>query len=94
MKLIIAIIAQDKDKIVRKALLEKNVRMTRISSMGGFFKSKNQTVLIGAEDDEVDMIIDIFKKHCETGIVKQGDKEYELHDALFFVCPLEDKIKF
>lgn len=94
MKLIIAIIQQDKGKEIRKALLEKDIRMTRISSTGGYFKNKSHTVLIGVEDEEVENVIDILRTHSETRIVKQDDESYEVHDVLAFVCPLEDKIKF
>ena len=94
MKLIIAVIAQNREKAIRKALLQKNIRMTRLTSSGGYFKHHNQTFLIGAEDSDVPAIIATIQSLCETEIVKHDSKAYEVHEAVLFVCPLKSQSKF
>jgi uncharacterized protein YaaQ len=66
MKLIIAVV-QDKDagKLIRN-LMEKNYRVTKLASTGGFLKVGNTTLLIGAEDDKVNEVIDIIKEKCRA----------------------------
>ena len=50
MKLIIAIIQDQYITKVIRALMENKIRTTRLSSTGGFLKSGNTTLLIGAEE--------------------------------------------
>lgn len=66
MKLIIAVV-QDKDagKLIRN-LMEKNYRVTKLASTGGFLKVGNTTLLIGAEDDKVNEVMDIIKEKCRA----------------------------
>ncbi|MFT8324288.1 cyclic-di-AMP receptor [Oenococcus sicerae] len=66
MKLITAIV-QDKDaSSVANALVEHNIRATRLASAGGFLRSGNSTFLIAVKDDEVSTTIDVLKEHSKT----------------------------
>ncbi|WP_439425055.1 cyclic-di-AMP receptor [Oenococcus alcoholitolerans] len=66
MKLITAIV-QDKDaSAVANALVENNIRATRLASAGGFLRSGNSTFLIAVNDDKVDQTIDVIKEHSKT----------------------------
>lgn len=94
MKLIIAVLAKNRDKAIRKALLEKNIRMTRLTSQGGYFKHNNGTFLIGVEDSEVKDVIEVFKANCQTEVVSCDAVPYRVHEAIVFVCPLGDRRKF
>ena len=41
-------------------------RFTRVGSTGGFLREGNTTLLIGAEDSQVDDVLLIIGKNCET----------------------------
>lgn len=66
MKLIVAVV-QDKDSArLNKALVEANIRVTKLSSTGGFLKAGNTTFLIGVDDERVDAAIHIIRKNCQS----------------------------
>mgnify|MGYP004584092179 CR=1 FL=1 len=66
MKLITAIV-QDKDaSAVANALVENNIRATRLASAGGFLRSGNSTFLIAVKDEQVKKTISIIKEHSKT----------------------------
>lgn len=66
MKLIIAII-HDRDKQkVGDALLQSGHKFTNIATTGGFLRDGNCTLLIGAEDDQVDDIIGTLENCCSS----------------------------
>ena len=65
MKLIIAVV---QDHVVNDVLMElsnNEIRATKLSSTGGFFKKGNTTILVGAEDEKLEeikeMILNISK---------------------------------
>ena len=63
MKLIYAIINNDDSHSVQSALTNKGVQATKLASSGGFLMAGNTTLMICSEDDRIDEIIDIIKKH-------------------------------
>lgn len=63
MKLIYAIINNDDSHSVQSALTKKGVQATKLASSGGFLMAGNTTLMICSEDDRLDEIIDIIKKH-------------------------------
>lgn len=64
MKLIIAITRdEDSDKIL-ESLVEKEFRVTRIASTGGFLRRGMTTMMIGVEDDKVDEAFRIVGDKC------------------------------
>lgn len=65
MKLIIAIIKDEDNDMVSKALTEKGFRVTFIASTGGFLRSGRSTLLIGVEDDQVKAALEIIRTSCE-----------------------------
>lgn len=61
-KLIIAIVhADDADRAIR-ALLEQQIRVTRINTVGGFLKRGNVTLLVGVDAALVDTVIETLSK--------------------------------
>ena len=55
MKMIIAIV-QDQDlNPLQEDLTEKGFRMTNLASTGGFLRSGNSTLLIGVEEENMDI---------------------------------------
>jgi uncharacterized protein YaaQ len=68
MKMLIAIVRdEDLDKILT-ALLDKNFRVTRIASSGGFFRRGNATLMIGVEEEKVDEALQLIRDHCTPSL--------------------------
>lgn len=63
MKLIYAIINNDDSHAVQSALTKNGIQTTKLASSGGFLMSGNTTFIICSEDDRIDGIIEIIKKH-------------------------------
>lgn len=66
MKLLLAVIPNDDSTKVTSALTKEGVFVTRLSTTGGFLMVGNTTLLIGTEENKVDMIKGIIKTHCST----------------------------
>lgn len=62
MKLIIAILHKDDKAEMLQRLNQEKIFFTEISTVGGFLREKNTTILIGAEDDKVAPILRILKE--------------------------------
>lgn len=64
MKLVYAIVRNDNEDDVVSQLTQHHYSVTRLSTTGGFLKKGNTTLMIGAEDDKVQEVIDIIKQEC------------------------------
>lgn len=78
MKLIIAIIKDEDNDAVSKALTENDFRVTFIASTGGFLRSGRSTLLVGVEDEQVETALEIIRMSC-----KQPDKSKEKRATIF-----------
>ena len=65
MKLIIAIIKDEDNDAVSRALTKEEFRVTLTASTGGFLRSGRSTLLIGVEDDQVDQALEIIRENCK-----------------------------
>lgn len=72
MKLIIAIIRDEDNDAVSKALTDKEFRVTFIASTGGFLRSGRSTLLVGVDDEQVDTALDVIRISCKPS---QQDQE-------------------
>ena len=92
MKLIIAIV-QDQDAISLVGdLTEKDYRVTKLASTGGFLKSGNTTLLIGVEDEQVDQIIEIVDRNCKTREISTSLLNITIPGETYIPYPLEVKV--
>lgn len=93
MKMIIAIV-QDKfiDELI-DTFLDEDIHVTKVSSSGGFFKSGNSTLMIGAEEKELDKIDEIFRKVTKTEVAKTDKGEFEISGATIFVIDVEKSMR-
>lgn len=66
MKLIMAIVQDQDSRAVLDALIADNYRATRVSTTGGFLVRGNSTILIGVQDEQVERVLDILRKHCHA----------------------------
>lgn len=78
MKLIIAIIKDEDNNPVSKALTKENFRVTLIASTGGFLRSGRSTLLIGVDDNQVEKALDVIRNNC-----KKPEKEDEKRATIF-----------
>jgi len=90
-KLIIAVIQNEVADAVVDALLEAEFRATRLASTGGFLRRGNTTLLIGADEDQVDLVLDLIRQHARSGVapVETGDSA-QAAAATVFVLDLEE----
>jgi uncharacterized protein YaaQ len=72
-KLIIAVVQNEDADGVVDALLEEDFRATRLASTGGFLRRGNTTLMIGADEDQVDHVLDLIRKHARSGMTPQED---------------------
>lgn len=66
MKLVLAIVQRQDAGELLEALTAQGHRVTRISSEGGFLHEGNVTLLIAAEDQQVESLISEVRQHCYT----------------------------
>lgn len=86
MKLLIAILhEEDSDRIV-DALTDSGFRVTHVASSGGFLKKRNSTLMIGAEDEQVDGIFDVIRSHARPH--KPTQDGHAVAGATVFVVPV------
>lgn len=78
-KLILAVIRiTDCDTLIHD-LLDHGFRVTKFSSLGGFLRHKNTTLLIGLSADQVTQAITIIRDTCPTS------SDSDEHNATIFV---------
>ncbi|MCE5257655.1 MAG: cyclic-di-AMP receptor [Chloroflexi bacterium] len=66
MKLIISIIHSDDVDQLTSALRQGGFSSTKISTTGGFLREGNATLLIGADEADVQTVLAIIKHSCHT----------------------------
>jgi uncharacterized protein YaaQ len=66
MKLILAVVQHQDASDLIEALTAQNHRITRISSMGGFLREGNVTLMTAVEDEQVNPILRLVREHCST----------------------------
>lgn len=66
MKLLIVILRDGDAGAVTEDLVTRGYRVTRIASTGGFLRRGNVTLLIGAEAEEVDEVINLLRETCAS----------------------------
>lgn len=66
MKLIVAVIHDRDQKRTGDALRGAGFRFTKIGSTGGFLREGNVTMLIGAEEAELDAVLTILNESSRT----------------------------
>lgn len=107
MKLVISIVqAYDTDKLLR-AVVEKGLRATKISSVGGFLRMGNATILMAVREEEVATAIDCIRDNCQSRVevkIEPALTEYMdwypagVHDvtvggAVVFVLPISRMVR-
>ncbi|NMA85825.1 MAG: hypothetical protein GX968_00710 [Tissierellia bacterium] len=92
MKLIVAIVQDQDIPSLIDDLTEKEFRVTKLSSTGGFLKSGNTTLLIGVEDKKVDNVIKIIEDNCKTREITTSLLTVSMPGDTYIPYPLEVKV--
>ena len=66
MKLVIAIVHSEDAGALVDALTDKEYRVTRLQSTGGFLKQGNASVLVGVEEAQVDDVLAVIRETCHA----------------------------
>jgi len=66
MKLVIAVVHSEDAGALVDALTDKEYRVTRLHSTGGFLKQTNATVMLGVEEDQVDDVLGTIRETCHA----------------------------
>lgn len=108
MKLVIAIVNDDDSEDLIDTLTEKDFRVTKLATSGGFLKSGNTTLMVGVDDSKTDEVINIIKDTCRerneivptpapiiesSDIYMQYPIEVKVGGATIFVVDAEQFIK-
>lgn len=103
MKLIIAIVQDEDTDALTDAMIAAGHRFTKMSTTGSFLRTGNTGLMIGVEDEQVQPVMDILKKHCrrrtqiavpyspalEPGLLYMPENfEVEVGGAVVFVLPV------
>lgn len=107
MKMIIAIVQSKDSSRLRKAFNKSNIRVTQLSTTGGFLREGNATFLIGIEDERVQEVLDVIKQNAESReqyitsqmhIDVEGGSAFPVNvkvgGATVFILPVDQFIKF
>lgn len=104
MKLVVAIVHSEDAGALVDALTEKDYRVTRLQSQGGFLKQNVASILVGCEDAQVNDVLFVIKETCHARtqyinpmppIMEPGEfympypVEVEFGGATVFVVPVE-----
>ena len=66
MKLILAIVNNEDAPQALDALTRAGLFVTRLSTTGGFLMIGNTTLLIGTDEERVQLALGILRQHCTT----------------------------
>ena len=65
MKLVLAIVQDDDAIDLIEELTDKNFRVTKLATTGGFLKSGNTTLMMGVEEEAVKDVVKVIEDVCK-----------------------------
>jgi len=65
-KLVLAVVHDEDAGSLVDALTDKDYRVTRLHSTGGFLKQSNASVMVGVEEAQVDEVLGIIRETCHA----------------------------
>lgn len=92
MKLIIAIVQDQDSGSLIEDLTDKEFRVTKLASTGGFLKAGNTTLLIGVEDEYVLDVVTIIEQNCKTREITTSLLTVTMPGDTYIPYPLEVKV--
>lgn len=92
MKLIVAIVQDQDSPSLVEDLTDKDYRVTKLASTGGFLKSGNTTLLIGIDDEHVEDVIKLIEDNCKTREITTSLLTVTMPGDTYIPYPLEVKV--
>lgn len=92
MKLIIAIVQDQDAPSLIEELMDKDFRVTKLASTGGFLKAGNTTLLSGVEDEKVDEVLTIIEENCKTRDITTSLLTVTMPGDTYMPYPLEVRV--
>lgn len=92
MKLIIAIVQDQDAPSLIEELMDKDFRVTKLASTGGFLKAGNTTLLSGVEDEKVDEVLKIIEENCKTRDITTSLLAVTMPGDTYMPYPLEVRV--
>ncbi len=92
MKLVVAIVQDQDAPSLIEDLTDKEFRVTKLASTGGFLKAGNTTLLSGVEDDKVKEFIKIIENNCKTREITTSLLTVTMPGDTYIPYPLEVKV--
>lgn len=107
MKFLISIVqAYDCDRLLR-AVVDRGLRATKISSVGGFLRMGNATVFMALQDADVATAMDIIRETCQSRVEVKiepalaeymewspgGVHEVTVGGAVVFIVPMSRMVR-
>jgi uncharacterized protein YaaQ len=92
MKLIIAIVQDQDAPSLIEELMDKDFRVTKLASTGGFLKAGNTTLLSGVEDEKVDEVLKIIEENCKTRDITTSLLTVTMPGDTYMPYPLEVRV--
>jgi uncharacterized protein YaaQ len=102
MKMIIAIVQADDASRIMEALVDAGHRATRIATTGAWLRRENVTLLLGAEDERVEEVLQVLQRTGQhrsapasawqeiTGALNPQTTNVEVGGATIFVLNVEE----
>ena len=91
--LMLAIVQPEDAEAATNALIQAGLRVTRISSIGGFLHQGNVTLLLGLNRDQVMLASQLLAANCRTciGYINAAPEGIDVHSGHIsgYVAPLE-----
>ena len=98
MKLILAIVNNEDAARVLDALTKAGLFVTRLSTTGGFLMIGNTTLLIGTDEERVQMAMGILRQHCtartQPGSGIRNTDPVTVGGATVFILDIDHMEKF
>lgn len=92
MKLIIAIVQDQDAPNLIDHVTEKDFRVTKLSTSGGFLKAGNTTLLMGVDDERVEELLKIIQDNCSAREVTTSLMTMNIPGETYMPYPIEVKV--
>ena len=95
MKLVLAIVQDDDAIDLIEELTDKDYRVTKLATTGGFLKSGNTTLMIGVEEKEVKNLINVIEDVCKRRkemVPTSTPNTIGTNSGMYVPCPIEVEV--
>lgn len=92
MKMLIAIVQDQDSHILMDELSERDFRMTKLASTGGFLKAGNTTILMGIDEARIPEALSIIENNCKSRNMTTSLMSVTMPGDAYIPYPVELKV--